>query len=111
MSRLEADHPGLHFRVAYDNAHFVNILFQNTGEELLLAIGLCGLVVLLFLGSGRATVISLITIPVSMAMAILLMVPFGFSLRTPKSSLAVLISVAPMTIFPSAGCTATGVKA
>ena len=78
MTQLEADHPGLHFRVAYDNAHFVNILFHNTGEELALAIGLCGLAVLLFLGSGRATIISLITIPVSMAMAILLMVPFGF---------------------------------
>ena len=75
VAQLEQDHPGLHFHVAYDNAHFVGILFHNTGEELGLAILLCGLAVLLFLGSGRATLISVITIPVSMAMAILLMVP------------------------------------
>ncbi len=82
LDQLEQDHPGLHFHVAYDNAHFVNILFHNTGEELAVAIGLCGLAVLFFLGSGRATLISVITIPVSMAMAILLMVPFGFSLNS-----------------------------
>jgi len=92
MAQLEADHPGLHFRVAYDNAHFVNILFHNTGEELALAILLCGVAVLLFLGSGRATVISLITIPVSMAMAILLMVPFGFSLNS-STLIGLLISI------------------
>ena len=82
LDRLEQDHPGLHFHVAYDNAHFVSILFSNTGEELAVAIGLCALAVLFFLGSGRATLISVITIPVSMAMAILLMVPFGFSLNS-----------------------------
>ncbi len=80
--KLEADHAGLHFRVAYDNAHFVDILFHNTGEELLAAVLLCGLVVLLFLGNGRGTLISMTTIPVSLAMAILLMVPFGFSLNS-----------------------------
>ena len=51
IKQLEADHPGLHFHVAYDNAHFVNILFDNTGEELLVAVVLCGLVVWLFLGN------------------------------------------------------------
>ena len=90
--QLEADHPGLHFHVAYDNAHFVNILFHNTGEELALAIVLCGLAVLFFLGSGRATLISVITIPVSMAMAILLMVPFGFSLNS-STLIGLLIAV------------------
>ena len=92
VDQLEQDHPGLHFHVAYDNAHFVNILFQNTGEELASAVALCGLVVWLFLGSGRATVISLITIPVSMAMAILLMVPFGFSLNS-STLIGLLISM------------------
>ncbi len=92
LAQLEADNPGLHFHVAYDNAHFVNILFRNTGEELALAIVLCGLAVLLFLGNGRATVISLVTIPVSMAMAILLMVPFGFSLNS-STLIGLLISI------------------
>ncbi len=92
IARLEQDHPGLHFHVAYDNAHFVNILFRNTGEELATAILLCGLAVLLFLGNGRATLISLITIPVSLAMAILLMVPFGFSLNS-STLIGLLISI------------------
>ena len=92
VTQLESDHPGLHFRVAYDNAHFVNILFHNTGEELAVAIGLCGLAVLFFLGSGRATLISVITIPVSMAMAILLMVPFGFSLNS-STLIGLLVSI------------------
>ena len=92
IAQLEADHPGLHFRVAYDNAHFVNILFHNTGEELALAILLCGLAVLFFLGNGRATLISMTTIPVSMAMAILLMVPFGFSLNS-STLIGLLISI------------------
>ncbi len=92
VARMEQDHPGLHLRVAYDNAHFVNILFQNTGEELALAVVLCALAVLLFLGSGRATLISVITIPVSLAMAILLMVPFGFSLNS-STLIGLLVSI------------------
>ena len=92
IAQLEADHPGLHFHVAYDNAHFVDILFHNTGEELALAVLLCGLAVLFFLGNGRATLISVITIPVSLAMAILLMVPFGFSLNS-STLIGLLISI------------------
>jgi len=92
IAQLEQDHPGLHFHVAYDNAHFVNLLFHNTGEELALAILLCGLAVLFFLGSGRATLISITTIPVSMAMAILLMVPFGFSLNS-STLIGLLIAI------------------
>jgi len=92
IAQLEQDNPGLHFHVAYDNSHFVGILFRNTGEELALAILLCGLAVLLFLGSGRATLISITTIPVSMAMAILLMVPFGFSLNS-STLIGLLISI------------------
>ncbi len=90
--KLEADHPGLHFRVSYDNAHFVNLLFRNTGIELLSAVLLCGLVVFLFLNNWRGTLISMTTIPVSMAMAILLMVPFGFSLNS-STLIGLLISI------------------
>lgn len=92
VARLEQDHPGLHVRVAYDNAHFVNILFRNTGEELALAVVLCALAVWFFLGNGRATLISVITIPVSMALAILLMAPFGFSLNS-STLIGLLISI------------------
>ncbi|HEX5323443.1 MAG TPA: efflux RND transporter permease subunit, partial [Capsulimonadaceae bacterium] len=90
--QLESDHPGLHFAIAYDNAHFVNILFHNMFEELAVAILLCGVVVLFFLGEWRGTVISLTTIPVSLAMAILLMMPFGFSLNS-STLIGLLLSI------------------
>jgi len=92
LDQLAQDHPGLHFKVAYDNAHFVNILFKNTAEELSVAILLCGIAVLFFIGNWRGTLISVITIPVSMAMAILLMVPFGFSLNS-STLIGLLISI------------------
>ena len=56
------------------------------------AVLLCGLVVFLFLNNGRGTLISMTTIPVSMAMAILLMVPFGFSLNS-STLIGLLISI------------------
>ena len=82
LHQLEQDNPGVKFEVAYDNARFVNILFKNMFEELGLAILLTGLAVLLFLGEWRGTLISLITIPVSLAMAILALVPLGMSLNS-----------------------------
>ena len=89
---LERDYPGLHINVAYDNAGFVTILFKNMGDELLIAILLCGAAVLFFLGNSRGTLISIITVPISMAMAILLMVPFGFSLNS-STLIGLLLSI------------------
>lgn len=82
LKRLEAEYPGIKFEVAYDNAHFVNILFRNMMEELGMAILLTGIAVLFFLGEWRGTLISLITIPTSLAFAILGLVPLGFSLNS-----------------------------
>jgi HAE1 family hydrophobic/amphiphilic exporter-1 len=48
--------------------------------------------VLFFLGNWRGTLISIITIPVSMAFAILLMVPFGFSLNS-STLIGLLIAI------------------
>ena len=82
LNRLERDYPGIKFKTAYDNSTFVHILMKNMFEELGLAILLTTLVVLLFLGSYRATLIAMVDIPVSLAMAILVMVPFGYSLNS-----------------------------
>jgi len=82
LARLEQSYPGIEFQVAYDNAHFVNILFHNMLEELGMAILLTGVAVLFFLGEWRGTLISLITIPTSLSMALLAMVPFGFTLNS-----------------------------
>ncbi len=82
LHKLEEENPGIKFEVAYDNAHFVNILFKNMFEELGMAILLTGIAVLLFLGEWRGTLISLITIPISLAIAILALFAMGMTLNS-----------------------------
>jgi hydrophobic/amphiphilic exporter-1 (mainly G- bacteria), HAE1 family len=82
LDQLTQEYPGIHFRPAYDNARFVNILFANVWEELGMAILLTALAVLFFLGEWRGTLIALITLPTSLAMAILMMVPFGMTFNS-----------------------------
>lgn len=82
VQELEQENPGLKFEVAYDNAHFVGILFGNVWHELGLAILLTAAAVLLFLGEWRGTLIALVTLPTSLALAILMMVPFGMTFNS-----------------------------
>jgi hydrophobic/amphiphilic exporter-1 (mainly G- bacteria), HAE1 family len=82
LDQLVQEYPGIHFKPAYDNARFVNILFKNVWEELAIAILLTGLAVVFFLGEWRGTLIALITLPTSLAMAVLMMVPFGMTFNS-----------------------------
>jgi HAE1 family hydrophobic/amphiphilic exporter-1 len=82
VRQLEVENPGIQFEVAYDNAHFVNVLFRNIWEELLTAIVLTGIAVFLFLGEWRGTLIAMVTLPTSLAMAVLLMLPFGMTFNS-----------------------------
>jgi len=82
VADLERENPGLKFEVAYDNAHFVGILFDNVWHELGLAIILTGIAVLFFLGEWRGTLIAMITVPTALALAILLMVPFHMTFNS-----------------------------
>ncbi len=82
VEQMENDHPGLKFGVAYDNASFVEILFQNVWHELGLAILLTGIAVIFFLGEWRGTMIAMVTLPTSLALAILMMVPFGMTFNS-----------------------------
>jgi hydrophobic/amphiphilic exporter-1 (mainly G- bacteria), HAE1 family len=92
LKDLEAEFPGVKFEDAYDNAGFVSHLMSNMVEELVLAIVLTGLVVMLFLGNVRGTLISVVTIPVSLAMALLAMVPFGMTLNS-STLIGLLLSI------------------
>ncbi|MHB9106886.1 MAG: efflux RND transporter permease subunit [Armatimonadota bacterium] len=80
LKLLEEAHPGIKFEESYNNAAFVDILFDNMFHELALAILLTGIAVLFFLGEWRGTLISLTTIPISMAMAIIALIPMGMTL-------------------------------
>jgi hydrophobic/amphiphilic exporter-1 (mainly G- bacteria), HAE1 family len=92
LAEIQQDFPGLRFEVAYDNATFVGFLMENMVEELVLAVLLTGIVVLFFLGNWRGTVISMITIPVSLGMALLAMVPFGMTLNS-STLIGLLLSI------------------
>ncbi|MBI5705743.1 MAG: efflux RND transporter permease subunit [Armatimonadetes bacterium] len=82
VRQLEKEFPGIRFDVAYNNASFVDVLFENMRDELLIAVVLTGLAVLFFLGEIRGTAIALTAIPTSLAMALLAMVPLGMSLNS-----------------------------
>lgn len=82
VEKMETEYPGLHFEAAYDNVRFVDILFGNVWHELWLAVGLTALAVLLFLGEWRGTLIALITVPTSLALAVLFLLPFSMTFNS-----------------------------
>ena len=92
VKRLERDYPGIKFRVAYDNSAFVGILMRNMFEELGIAILLTGIAVLFFLGNWRGTVIAMTAIPVSLAMALLALIPMGMTLNS-STLVGLLLSI------------------
>ncbi len=92
LKRLEHDFPGIKFDVAYDNSQFVGILMRNMFEELGTAILLTGLAVVLFLGNWRGTVIAMTAIPVSLAMALLALIPMGMTLNS-STLIGLLLSI------------------
>lgn len=89
---LEQEYPGIHLKVAYNNASFVDVLFANMEHELIIAVVLTGLCVLFFLGEWRGTIIALTAIPVSLAMSLLGMVPLGLSLNS-STLIGLLIAI------------------
>lgn len=92
VKRLERDYPGIKFRVAYDNSAFVGILMRNMFEELGIAILLTGIAVLFFLGNWRGTVIAMTAIPVSLATALLALIPMGMTLNS-STLVGLLLSI------------------
>lgn len=82
IADLERENPGLKFETAYDNAHFVEILFDNVWHELAIAVILTALALLFFLGEWRGTLIAMVTLPTSLAVAVLMMAPFGMTFNS-----------------------------
>jgi len=92
LGEIQQDFPGLRFAVAYDNSTFVGYLMRNMVEELVIAVLLTGVVVLFFLGSIRGTLVSLITIPITLGMTLLAMVPLGMTLNS-STLIGLLLSI------------------
>jgi multidrug efflux pump len=83
LPRIRADLPdGMRIDVGYDSGEFIaasiDSVFATIGEAILLVTA----VIFIFLRSLRATLIPLVTIPVSLIGAMALMGAFGFSINT-----------------------------
>src|SRR3546814_3473158 len=73
--------PGLKGFNQFDVAHFVNASIDEVTHTLIEAILIVVVVIFLFLGSLRAVLIPVVTIPLSLVGSAALMLAFGFSLN------------------------------
>ena len=84
--------PGLKYLVNYDTTTFVRDTVHDVLITLFIAFGLVGLVVFLFLGSVRATVIPTIAVPVSVIGTFAVLLAAGYSANT-VSLLAMVLAI------------------
>ena len=83
MPRIQADlPPGVNFMIANDNSVFIDRSIQAVYKTTAEAVVLVALVVFLFLRTLRASIIPLITIPVSLIGVFTLMAAAGFTINT-----------------------------
>ncbi len=73
--------PGIKIDNVFDTARFVNASIDEVGRTLIAAVIIVIVVIYLFLGSFRAVIIPVITIPLSLVGTAALMLAFGFSLN------------------------------
>ncbi len=73
---------GMKVQIAYDSTIFIDASINAVYEAVLEAVVLVVLVIFIFLRSGRATLIPLVTIPVSLIGVFALMLAFDFSINT-----------------------------
>jgi len=82
MPELRASAPkGVKMDLLFDQSVFVKAAVKNVAVEGLLAAILTGLLMLLFLGSWRSTIIVVISIPISVLAAIIVICLMGYSLN------------------------------
>ncbi|MBP1777688.1 MAG: efflux system protein, partial [candidate division NC10 bacterium] len=74
--------PGLAYEVSYDNTRFITASLEEVVHTFFEALLLVALVVFLFLGTVRATLIPMLAVPVSIVGTFAAFVPLGFSINT-----------------------------
>jgi multidrug efflux pump len=72
---------GMRLIQSYDTSVFIQSAINEVYQTLLIAIGLVTLVIFLFLGSIRATIVPAVTVPVSLIATFILLWVFGFSIN------------------------------
>ena len=84
--------PSLHYVVNYDTTTFVRATIKDVLLTLVIAFGLVVIVVFLFLGSLRATIIPAIAVPVSLIGTFAVLLVMGYSANT-VSLLAMVLAI------------------
>jgi len=84
--------PGMEYGVTYDTTSFVKLTIEVVVHTLIEAFVLVVLVVFLFLGSIRATLIPLVAVPVSLIATFVVMNALGYSANT-VSLLAMVLAI------------------
>ena len=93
LERVSANFPpGLQYDMAYDTTAFIEASVAEVERTLVEAFILVILVVFLFLGSVRATLIPLLSVPVALIGTFAVMLVLGFSLNT-VSLLALVLAI------------------
>ncbi len=83
MPKLKADLPdGIQIEVANDNSLFIDRSVKNVYQTILEAVVLVALVIFVFLRTFRASIIPIVTIPVSLVGTFALMALAGFTINT-----------------------------
>ncbi len=82
LEELQRDFPpGMHYEINYDVSKFVNASIDKVMHTLVEAFILVALVVFLFLGDWRSTLIPIIAVPVSLVGAFVFMQMFGLTIN------------------------------
>ncbi|MCM2678494.1 efflux RND transporter permease subunit [Echinimonas agarilytica] len=82
VQQMQATLPaGMEFEVAYDSTIFIDQSIKEVYQTLFITAGLVILILYLFLGQARATLIPAVTVPVSMIAAFMVAQFSGFSLN------------------------------
>ncbi|MEZ5824235.1 MAG: multidrug efflux RND transporter permease subunit [Geminicoccaceae bacterium] len=93
LDRLSADFPqGLETRITYDTTIFVEKTIESVIHTLFEAFVLVAIVVFIFLGSFRATIIPIVVVPVALIGTFSIMLALGFSANT-ISLLALILAI------------------
>ncbi|UBB89799.1 efflux RND transporter permease subunit [Candidatus Kaistella beijingensis] len=72
---------GMHYKISYDVSRFLDASIEKVVHTLFEAFVLVGIVVFLFLGDWRSTIIPIIAVPVSLIGAFAVMSAFGITLN------------------------------
>ena len=93
MEQIQKELPtGMKGVIAYDGTAYINTAITDVYHTLAETLAIVCLVIFLFLGSWRSTIIPIIAIPISLIGAVFLMQVFGFTLNL-LTLLAVVLSV------------------